>query len=102
MLLADRRQHFKTLGRRYAAGKGAQRRILNRRAVSQRIGKRNAQLQRIGTRFDQGVDDPQRLLRRGVAQGNEWHKCPFLTGFKLLKQLLITFHQISPLAFKIS
>jgi hypothetical protein len=57
VFVANRRQHFKTLRRVNASGKGAQGCALNRRAIRQRIGERNPQLQGVGAGFNQRIDD---------------------------------------------
>lgn len=102
MLLADGRQHLEALGRRDAGGEGAQRRALDGRAIRQRIGEGDAQLQRVRAGFDQGVDNLQRQRRVRIAQRHERDEGAFLAAFQTREQLLITFHQISPRAFKMS
>ncbi len=95
-------QHLEAARWRGAGSEGAQRGILNGWAISQRIGEGNAQLQRIGTACDQRVDNLQRQYRRGIAEGNKGHKGAFLAFGKAVKQLLITLHQISPCAVRMS
>jgi hypothetical protein len=87
MLLTDRRQHFEALGWRHARGKGAQRRILDGRAIRQRVGERDPQLQRIGTGFNQGVDDFQRLFRAGSPRVTKGTNAPSWRDFSCANTL---------------